>query len=111
MTAAIARRRGERREVARDHLRRRDELDVVRRQLTPDRALIRAEEEQLVSHDRPTECSAELIALQPIVLALAVGTDRRKRARRVEAVVAQELERGPGKPVRARLGHRADGRA
>jgi hypothetical protein len=26
-------------------------------------------------------------------------------------MVAQELEHGPGKPVRARLGHRADGRA
>src|SRR5262245_10678800 len=88
LAAAVARWRGERREIAGNHLRRRNELDVVRRKLTPESALIRAEEEQLVVHDWTTKRSSELIALQTIVLALAVGTDRRKRARRVETVIA-----------------------
>jgi hypothetical protein len=73
LTAAVARGRGERREIARHHRRRRHERDVGRRRLTRRGALIGAEEEQLVPHHRSAERAAELIAQQSIVLALAGG--------------------------------------
>ena len=55
-------------------------------------ALIGAEEEKPVTCDRTTERSPELIAQQAVVLAFAVGPDRRKRALRVQPAVPKELE-------------------
>src|SRR6185503_6882601 len=54
---------------------------------------------------RPTQRAAELAALETVVKALAVGPDRRKRARRIEPVVAEEFERVAREAVRARLRH------
>ena len=55
-------------------------------------ALVRAEEEQTIAHDRPAERAAKLVARQAVVHLLAVGTDRREAADRVEPRVAVELE-------------------
>ena len=74
------------------------------------RALVGGEEEQLVRDDRAAERPAELVALETIVFPLSVGTDARKRARRVETMVAEELERVAGEPIRPRLGHGVDRR-
>jgi hypothetical protein len=67
------------------------------------RALIAGEEEQLVVRDRATQRPAELVAQQPIVLALAIGADAGKRAVRVEPPVAQELECVAVEPIGARF--------
>src|SRR5207253_10656427 len=76
--------------------------------LGPARALVRAEEDQLVAYGQPAGCSGELSALEAIVFARAVGKDSREWAGRVEMAIADELEGGPGNPVGARLGHRTD---
>ena len=102
--APLARGRGERREVAHQHRRRRDECDVVRRRLASLRALIRGEEEHLVSNHRSAERAAELVAFQAIVAPLAVWADRRKGARGIEALVANELEPIAREAIGARLG-------
>ena len=106
LTSAVAGGRGELREVAGQHRRRRHELDVRRRPLAQHRPLIGAEEKQFVLHDRPAQRAAELAPLQAIVLRLAVRIFGRKRADGVEAMVAQELERVPGEAIRAGLRNR-----
>ena len=103
-------RRRERREIARQHRRRRHERDVRRRTPANRRALIRAEEEQPVPQDRTAQRAAELVPLEAVVIPLAVGADRRERARGVEPMVAEELEGIPREPVGARLGHGVDRR-
>src|SRR5258705_303103 len=60
--------------------------------------LVAAEEERLVLDHRAAERSAELIAAEIRLLVLEV-------VRAVEAVVPEELERGAGEQVGARLGH------
>ena len=92
LTAAVARWRREVPQIAREHRRRRHIRDVQGGTLLQDGALIRAEEEEAVLHDRPTQCAPELVALEAIVQALAIGPERRERARRVEPMVAEELE-------------------
>ena len=52
LPAAIALRRRERGEIARQHRRRRHDGDIGRRALTNRRALVAAEEKQPVGHDR-----------------------------------------------------------
>src|SRR5687768_8281641 len=51
LPSGVARRRRDRREVAREHLGRRDVRNVARRRLTQDGALIAAKKEQLVADD------------------------------------------------------------
>ena len=108
--ATVALGRGERGEVTRQHLGRGYAGDVRRRPLARRGALVRAEKEQLVSHNRPTQRAAELVALEPVVRPLAVRADRRKRVGRVELVVPRELEGVPREAVRARLRHGVDRR-
>ena len=110
LPAVVAGRRGERREVAGEHRRRRHVSHVVVRRLIQVRALIAAEEEQPVAHDRPAERPAELVPRQPVVLSLAVRPYRRKPARRIEALVAKELEQVAVEVVGARLRDRVDRR-
>ena len=101
--AAVALGRGERREVARQHRRGGDKGDPVGRRLAKAGALVAAEEKELVAHDRAADRAAELVAVQPVAELLAVRSDRSEYARRVEAAVAQELERVPVQVVGARL--------
>ena len=65
------------------------------------RALVRAEEEELVFDDRPADSAAELVALQRVLFG-------REEVARVQGAVAQELERAAVQFVRARLGHHVD---
>ena len=92
LPAGVARRRRERREVAREHLGRRHVRNVARRHLTQHGALVAGEKKQLVADDRAADRAAELVAPQAVVHLLAVGADRGKWLRRVEATIAQELE-------------------
>ena len=78
-------------EVAAQHRVGRHERDVARGDLMLVRPLIRAEEEQLVVHDRAAGRAAPLVARQPIINLLAVD-DSRKRVDRVEPMVAIEFE-------------------
>src|SRR5687767_13908744 len=87
-----ARRRRDRREVAGEHLGGRHVRNVAGRHLTQDRALVGAEEEELVADNRAAQRAAELIAPQAVVDLLAVGAERRKVLRGVEATIAQEFE-------------------
>src|SRR5207253_11272433 len=103
LPSGIARRRRERREIARKHLGRGHVRNVARRNLTQDRALVGAEKEQLVVDDGATQRGAILVAPEAVIDLLAVWAERGKMIRRVETTVAQELEAVPGEPVRARL--------
>ena len=95
--------------VARQHGRGGDEGDNVGRRLRGARALIGTEEEDLVLHDRPADHAAELIPHETIRVALACAwIDGGKRARRVELVMAEELERVAMKRIGARLRRQAD---
>ena len=77
--------------------------------LLPDRRrLIAAEEKELVAHERSAKRAAELMTLQTVVHALAVWANRGERILRIEAAIADELERVAREPVRAGLGHRID---
>jgi hypothetical protein len=69
--AAVARRRGERAEVARSHRLGRNECDDIGRRLRGARAMIRAEKEYPVPHDRSADRPAELITHQEVVGLLA----------------------------------------
>ena len=109
--AAVARRRRERREVAGQHRRRRHVGDVRGRRHARHGALVAAKEKQAVPGDRPADRAAELVAPQPVADAFAVGAANRKRVRRVEPVVAQELERVAVEHVGSRLGHGVHRRA
>ena len=109
--ASVAGRRRKRRPVAREHLRRRNERDVVRRRLARVGALISCEEEQLVVTDRTAQHAAVLVPVQSVVLARAVGVLRRERIGRIEIVIAQELERVAVHLVGSRTRDRVDGRA
>src|SRR5687768_4214539 len=104
-------RRRDRRKVAGEHLGRRHVRNVAGRHLTQDGALIGAEEEELVADNRAAQRAAELIAPQAVVDLLAVGAERRKVLRGVEATIAQEFEAAPGETIRARLGYGIDRRA
>ena len=91
-----ARRRRDRREVAREHLGRRHMRNVARRHLTPDGALVATEKEELVLDDGAAQRAAELVAPEAVILLLAVGAERGKMLRRVETTIAQELEEVSG---------------
>src|SRR5439155_21569873 len=106
--AAVAGGRGELREVAGEHGRRRHERDVRRRTHARGGSLIRGKEEQLVLDDRAAEGAAELIAFQPVVQLLAVGTDGGEGADGVEPMVTEEFERIARETVRPRLRDRVD---
>jgi hypothetical protein len=69
--------------------------------LTRPRALVPAEEEYPIWHDRAAHHAPELIAVEAVVEPIAVGVLGRERVGRVEAVVAEELE-----PVTIRFGRR-----
>src|SRR4029434_7370315 len=92
LTATVALRRSDGGEIAREHRGCRHERDVRRRALAKDRALVGGKEKKPIPDNRAAERTAELVALQPIVDALTVRADACKRARRVEPVMAQELE-------------------
>ena len=103
LCAAVAGRRGERGEVASQHRRGRRVADDRRRVALFDAALVAAEQEQLVLHDRRAQRAAKLIAVQIVLL-------RREVVALVEAVVAVELERVAVDLVRSGLGHQVDRR-
>ena len=102
LSADVARRRGECREIAREHRRGRRDGVEGRRNLVRHRALMAGEEEQLVANDR----AAELVAAESVVDALAVRSHRREVRGRIEAVIAEELEGVAAELVRAGLRHR-----
>ena len=77
----VARRRGDRREVAREHLSRRHVRNLARRSLTIEGALVAAEEEQLVAEDGAAHRAAELVAPEAIIDLLAVGAESRQNGR------------------------------
>ena len=80
-------------EVARQHGGGGHERQVVRRRLDGPRALVGAEEEEPVPHDRPAQRPAELVPVETVVQPLAVRSHRGERGLGVEAAVAEELER------------------
>src|SRR5688572_5540754 len=115
-TDAVADERGAEVDLPSGALRRRDRRKVAGehlggRHLTQDGALVGAEEEELVADNRAAQRAAELIAPQAVVDLLAVGAERRKVLRGVEATIAQEFEAAPGETIRARLGYGIDRRA
>ncbi len=110
LPAAVAQRGRGRREVARQHRGGGDKRQVVGRRLDRPRALIGAEEEEAIPHDRPAERPAELVPVEPVVQPLAVRSDRGERGPGVEAAVAEELEGVPVQAVGARLHDRIDRR-
>ncbi len=108
LPAPIAGGRREGGEVAGQHRRRWHPREVGGRLLPHHRSLHGAEEEELVLHDRPADRAAELVALQAVVHAVAVRADLRERVRRVETVIAHELEHVSRQAVRPRLGDCVD---
>ena len=101
-------RRSDDREVARQHRRCGDEGDDVGRRLRRARPLVGGEEEDLVLDNRPADHPAELVPDQPVRITLAGRwIDGRKRARRVELVMAEEFECVAVEGVGARLGGQA----
>ena len=106
--AAVARRGGQRGEVAGQHRGRWHPAGQVGRDLPEIRALVAAEKEHPVAHDRTAERAAVLIALQAVILSRAVGQYFGKPAGRVEVAVPDEFERIPVERIGAGLGHRAD---
>ncbi len=111
-TGRVALGRGVLCEVARKHRGRRHESEEVCRGLAQSRALERAEEEHSVGGDRTAQRPAVLIAAETIALALTrSGIDRVEWIRRVEPMVANELEEIAVQEIGARLGHDVDRRA
>src|SRR5439155_8459584 len=98
--AGIADRGGEGRKVTRQHRGCRNELSLIARVLAESRALVPAEEKQLVLDYRSTGCSAELMALQRTAF-------RRKITPRIEQIIAYEFERITVELIRTRLRHGA----
>ena len=71
-----------------------NEANQTRRSVTQTRALKRPEEKQLLLYDRTADRAAELVALQRIL-------NRREKLTRVHGSVADEVEPGAVKFVRA----------
>ena len=78
-------------------------VPIVRLLLTQTR--VAAEEEGLAPGDGTAKGSAELVAIERVVRRRRA---RRRPARRVQRLVAEELEAGAVEVVRARLGHHVD---
>ena len=111
LTAAVALRRGEGSEIAGQHRRRGHERDVRRGPLADRGALVGPEEEEPVPDDRTADRPAELVSLEAVVHTLAVRPHSGEGARRIESMVAEELEGVSREPVRACLRHGVDRRA
>src|SRR5207244_4895510 len=88
-------------EIAGQHLRRRNELDRLRRRRSDHRDLLSAEEEELVLDERSPDRAAKLIPFQ-------IVARRCKRVARVENAIAKEFENVTMNTVRSGLGYAVD---
>src|SRR3989442_4623281 len=90
----------ERPEVSAQHGHRRREREVRGRHAANVGSLVGGEVEESVAGDWASDRSAELIAVQAVAAAPAVGANRGERVDRVQRIVAEELEAAAVNDVR-----------